>query len=85
MKMFVNIYLFYYIGFIILSVSAINNYTCVWYGECFNDGFKTFNCRYDGVAKEINNSIAERILQRRCPHLFTETGEFILFVFFFFY
>ncbi|KAK0079318.1 hypothetical protein PV325_001397, partial [Microctonus aethiopoides] len=53
--------------------SATNNYTCVWYGECFHYGFKTFNCRYDGVAKQINNSTAEVILQCRCPHLFTET------------
>lgn len=61
------------IPFCIASIPS-DNYSCVWYGECDNNNGKIQNCVYNGTAKLINDTVAEEILRRRCPHFFNETG-----------
>ncbi|XP_044575829.1 NPC intracellular cholesterol transporter 1 homolog 1b-like [Cotesia glomerata] len=63
--------LIFLIGAFISSVTT--EPTCVWYGICADLSFGHQYCPYNGPAKLINDSAAEKILKKRCPEFFSDT------------
>lgn len=60
------------------SLSQSEDYTCIWYGQCYTSGSSTYNCPSTTTGQLINNATAQAILYNRCPHFFEdENGEAI--------
>lgn len=75
MNQFVKILLIF-IGCPLVSLASSNdNYTCVWYGQCGPEDPHKHNCPYDGPPQLLNDSEAETILKKRCPHFFDNEGN----------
>ncbi|XP_046615474.1 NPC intracellular cholesterol transporter 1 homolog 1b-like [Neodiprion virginianus] len=58
------------VSLILASSIGDDEYTCVWYGQCYTSGASTYNCPSSTTGQLINNSTAEAILYNRCPHFF---------------
>ncbi|CAL1681672.1 unnamed protein product [Lasius platythorax] len=50
---------------------SAEEYYCAWYGQCGRSGIHPRTCVAKNItARPINNTEAEAILQKRCPHFF---------------
>ncbi|XP_011504698.1 PREDICTED: Niemann-Pick C1 protein-like [Ceratosolen solmsi marchali] len=65
-----------YVTIFYVQLIQSEDYTCVWYKECgYNEDNKVRNCLSNTTAQLINDEDAEKILVKRCPHLFEDTNQ----------
>lgn len=61
-----------------VSITAVKQYTCSWYGECgeSNKGKKR-TCVSNTAPQLIENATVEANLRTSCPHLFENNGSYL--------
>lgn len=65
--------------FALCGILISAEYHCVWYGQCGTSGILPRTCvAKDITARSINDTEAEDILQKKCPHFFENGGLYIL-------
>ncbi|XP_044740740.1 NPC intracellular cholesterol transporter 1 isoform X2 [Chrysoperla carnea] len=75
MKQILQYFIFLYL-LIKIQAADNNTYECVWYGQCNKDNMgRMQNCVYNGPPKPLNDTNAQALLAKWCPHLIKDDGE----------
>lgn len=60
-----------------LYMSQAEEDECIWYGQCYTDQKgKIKNCYKKIQAPVLQDTVGLQILNKRCPHLHVDDGEF---------